>query len=175
MNKLKKNIYLSLLVAIGLGLSIIEAGLPSLLIIPGAKLGFSNIVILTAIVLFGFKESIIIAILKSLLLVLGTGNVIGIFYSLTAGLASAVFMNICYNNFLVKIPVFSLVGISIIGAIIHNLTQVTVAALMLNNVKIYNYLPIMTMVSLITGYFVGMATFYITENLTRKKINGEFK
>ena len=57
MEKLKKNIYLSLLVAIGLGLSIIESMLPSLIFIPGAKLGFSNIVTLTTIVLFGFKEA----------------------------------------------------------------------------------------------------------------------
>jgi len=175
MNNIKKNIYLSLLVAIGLALSIIESSLPVLVMIPGAKLGFSNIVILTAIVLFGFKESVIIAILKSILLVLGTGNVIAICYSLTAGFFSAVFMNICYNKFLVNKPIFSLIGISIIGAIVHNLSQITVAVIMLNNVKIYNYLPIMTLVSLITGYFVGLATFYVTENLTKKKINGEFK
>lgn len=174
MEKLKKNIYLSLLVAIGLGLSIIESMLPSLIFIPGAKLGFSNIVTLTTIVLFGFKESLIVACLKSLLLVLGTGNLIGLFYSLSGGIFSAVLMNFCYNMFLKKLEIFSLIGISIIGAIGHNFTQITVAALMLNNRKIYSYLPIMTLISLLTGYFVGLASHYISCNLSKNmKINGE--
>lgn len=168
MSNIRKNIYVSLFVAIGLGLSIIEASFPTLIMVPGAKLGFSNIVILTSIVLFGFRESLIIALLKSILLVIGTGNVMGIFYSLPAGIFSAVVMNFCYNKFLKQLPIFSLIGVSILGAVVHNFTQITVAALMLNNLNIYTYLPVMTLVSLLTGYFVGLSTFYVTKNLEEK-------
>lgn len=177
MKNTKKNIYLSLLVAIGLVLSIVESSLPSLVVfIPGMKLGFSNIVILTAIVLLGFKESILIAILKSLLLVVATGNVTSIMYGLPAGIFSAIMMNIFYNNFSKKIPVFSLIGVSIIGSISHNFAQITMAVIILGNVNIYTYLPLMSMVSLVTGYFVGLVTHYVTKNLEQNiEINGEIK
>lgn len=177
MKNMKKNIYLALLVALGLGLSIFESSLPSLImVIPGAKLGLSNVVILTAVVLLGFKESLIVALLKSILLVIATGNVSGMLYSLPAGIFSAIVMNICYNELSKKRLIFSLIGVSIIGAIGHNFMQITMAVLILKNVNIYSYLPVMTMVSLITGYFVGITTYYVTKNLEKNlEINGDFK
>lgn len=162
---MRRKIYLSLLVAIGLALSVIETSIPLPIMIPGAKLGLSNIVILTTIVLFGYRDAVIITVLKSLLLMLVSGNVIGMIYSLIAGLGSWFMMSIVYEKFNKDKEIFSLVGVSIIGAAAHNVIQVTVASLVLNNSKIYSYLSFLLIISLFTGYFVGISSMFISDKL----------
>jgi len=61
-----------------------------------------------------------------------------------------------------------MIGTSVIGAVFHNIGQVTIAAIILNNIMIYTYLPFLLLMSLFTGFFVGLATHYIVKNL---KIN----
>lgn len=63
------------MVAMALSLSVIESLIPLPFIAPGVKLGISNIVILICIVFFGFKDSLIVGVLKSILLMLVTGAV----------------------------------------------------------------------------------------------------
>ena len=63
--------------------------------------------------------------------------------------------------------IFSLIGVSIIGAASHNFAQVSVAVLMLSNPRIYSYLPFLLVVSLFTGYFVGLSSIYIVDNLKK--------
>lgn len=162
---MRRKIYLSLLVAIGLALSVIETSIPLPIMIPGTKLGLSNIVILTTIVLFGYRDAVIITVLKSLLLMLVSGNVIGMIYSLIAGLGSWFMMSIVYEKFNKDKEIFSLVGVSIIGAAAHNVIQVTVASLVLNNSKIYSYLSFLLIISLFTGYFVGISSMFISDKL----------
>lgn len=167
MRKLNKMIYISLLVAFGLALSIVETAMPVIFMIPGAKLGLSNIVVLTTIVIYGLKDGLIVAVLKSLLLMIATGSVTGMFYSLPSGIVSCIIMYFSHKYFLERREVFSLIGISILGSIFHNITQVTVASILLSNLNIYVYLPILILVSLFTGYFVGLASKYVTEKLKK--------
>lgn len=164
MKKLNKMIFVSLLVSIGLALSVLESTIPLPVPIPGARLGFSNMVILVTLVLFGFKEAFIVGILKSIILVLVTGNVSSVFYSLAGSILSCIAMYIAYKFFS---QIFSLIGVSIWGAAAHNLAQVSVAVIILSNYKIYSYLPILLLMSLFTGYFVGLASIYISKNLEK--------
>ena len=76
MKKLNKNIFLSILVSIGLGLSVLESSIPLPIAIPGARLGLSNMVVLVTRVVFGFKEGIIVSALKSIGLF--TGYFVGV-------------------------------------------------------------------------------------------------
>lgn len=162
MKKLNKMIFLSLLVSIGLALSVLESTIPLPIPVPGAKLGLSNMVILVTLVLFGFKEGLIVGILKSIVFVLVTGSISSAFYSLSGAILSCIVMYIIYKYFS---SIFSLIGVSIFGAVAHNFAQVTVAVLMMNNVKIYSYLPVLLLISLFTGYFVGLSSIYISKNL----------
>ncbi len=99
MKKLRKLIFLSLLVSIGLALSVLESAIPLPVAIPGARLGLSNMVILVTLVIFGFKEALIVGILKSIVLVLITGSVSSLMYSLTGGVLACMFMFIAYRFF----------------------------------------------------------------------------
>lgn len=165
MKKLNKMIFLSLLVSIGLALSVLESTIPLPIPVPGAKLGLSNMVILVTLVLFGFKEGLIVGILKSIVFVLVTGSISSAFYSLSGAILSCIVMYIIYRYFS---SIFSLIGVSIFGAVAHNFAQVTVAVLMMNNVKIYSYLPVLLLISLFTGYFVGLSSIYISKNLENR-------
>lgn len=162
MKKVKKMVFLSILVAIGLGLSLIESMIPLPIMIPGARLGLSNMVVLVTLVVFGLKEGIIVSLLKSVVLMLVTGSVSSFIYSISGALLSSLAMSISYKYFS---KTFSLIGISIIGALFHNFGQITVASLMMNNMRIYTYLPFLMLTSLFTGYFVGISSIYIVKNL----------
>lgn len=162
MSKIKKMIFLSLLVALGLALSVIEMSIPLPLTFPGAKLGLSNMVVLVTLIVFGFKEAFIVSTLKSIVLMLVTGSVSSLLYSFSGAVLSSIAMYIAYK-YMSKI--FSLIGVSIIGALAHNFAQVSVASLMMKNARIYSYLPFLMLMSIFTGYFVGLTSRYIVDNL----------
>lgn len=164
MKKLNKMIFLSLLVSIGLALSVLESAIPLPITMPGAKLGLSNMVVLVTIVVFGFKEGIIVSMLKSIVLVLVTGSISSFIYSFSGAVLSCIAMYIAYKYFS---KIFSLIGVSIIGALFHVFAQITVASLMMNNLRIYSYLPFLMLTSIFTGYFVGLSSTYIVKNLKK--------
>lgn len=168
MKRLKKLIFLSLLVSLGLALSIIESMIPIPILLPGMKLGLANIVCLISLVLFGYKEAFAVAILRSLVFALATGSFSGLAYSLSGAILSTLVMAIVFiylSNY------FSLIGVSIFGAIFHNVGQLLAASLIMENIKIFSYFPFMSLLSLFTGYFVGLGSILTSKNM--KKIFGE--
>lgn len=170
MKNIRRLIFLSLLVAIGLGLGLVESMMPLPFIAPGAKLGLSNMVILITLIVFDFKDALAVGILKSLVLTLVTGSVTSLFYSLSGSVLSCLTMYIIYKYFS---NIFSLIGVSIFGAMAHNFAQVLVACLMMNNFRIFSYLPVLQLTSLFTGYFVGLTSKFAVNNLKKSfdKIN----
>lgn len=163
--KTKKLIYLSLITSVGIALHILESGIPlPIQGVPGAKLGLANIVNLITLVSFGFKEALIVASLRCIVAVLGTGAVTGFFYSFTGAVTSTIVMYFVYKY---ASKYFSLIGVSIFGALTHNISQLLVASIMINNWLIFTYLPVMMLISLFTGYFVGLSANYGSLHLKR--------
>lgn len=163
MNKTQKYIFLSLLTAAALILNIIEGMMPLPFIAPGAKLGLSNIVTLSVVVTFGFMDALTVVILRSILLMLIATNPITFIYSVTSGIVSTIVMHLSYK-YLGKL---SLIGTSVLGAMAHNTTQITVAAIFFTSLNLYYYLPVLSLVSIFTGCFVGYASIFVTNNLDR--------
>lgn len=161
-----KRLHIPILTAVALVVSLIESMIPLPIVMPGAKLGLSNIVILTCLIVFGFRDSLVIGILKSFLLMLITGAVISFFYSLAGAVSSLVVMYLV-NKYLRKY--FSLIGVSLFGAFTHNLSQVLVCTIMLNNLRILVYLPILVFLSIFTGVFVGLTSNYLSNALSKQK------
>lgn len=162
--KIRKLVILSLLVSLALAISLVEQYIPLPIGVPGAKLGISNMVILTTLVIFGFREMLVVAALKSVLLLLITGSVTGFWYSFSGAVVSSVVMGIGKKCLM---PPFSLVGISELGAFGHNVGQISIACIIFSNYKLYYYLPVLTLFGVFTGYFVGLSTEYITKHLNR--------
>lgn len=156
-------IFLALLVGVALVISLFESMIPIPFVAPGAKLGLSNIVILVTLVVFGFKSALTVACLKSVLLMLIMGSVSSMFFSLAGAFFATVVMSIAYYRFSPK--VFSLIGVSILGAVAHNFGQLTVAYAIMRNIYVYSYLPFLVLAGLFTGFFVGLSGRYVTGNL----------
>ena len=159
---IKKLIFLSLLVSIGLTLSIIENMIPLPIPVPGVKLGLVNMVFLITLVLFGFKEALVVVLLRSITLAVAMGNVSGLMYSIPSSVISTTVMAIVYKNFS---NYFSLIGVSLFGAVTYNIAQIGVASFIMQNIKIFSYLPIMSLMSIFTGYFVGLGSKFSIDNI----------
>lgn len=164
MNRLQKFIFLSLLTSSALVLSIIESMIPLPYIAPGAKLGLTNIVALTIIVVFGFKDAICVTILRCILLMMVATNPTTFIYSISSGVMSVLVMYFSYRYLK---NIFSIIGISVLGAMTHNITQITVAAIIFKTINMYYYLPILSLTSIFTGCFVGYTTIFVVKNLNK--------
>ncbi|MDU2115784.1 MAG: Gx transporter family protein [Peptoniphilus lacydonensis] len=161
MKKNRKLIYLSLLSAIGIVLGLFESVIPIPVAIPGARLGLSNIVVLVTIVAIGYKEGFFVSIFKTIILGIVTGVVSSFFFSIGGAILSSISM-ILAHKFLRKY--LSLIGISEIGSFFHNLGQVLVACFIMKTTTILAYLPLLVILGIFTGYFVGLASIYIVDN-----------
>lgn len=159
----RKIVLLSLLAAQAVVLHYIEGFIPTPA--PGIKLGLSNIMVLTSIVLFGFKEGLAVVIVRSFLGSLLSGSPTAIAYSLAGGIASLVIMYTLYSRFKNKL---SLIGISTAGAIVHVIAQLIVASLIFGTFAILStYLPILLVSSLLSGFFTGLSSMF-TVKYTKK-------
>lgn len=158
MTRTKKIVFIAVLVAQALVLHVIEGMIPINFAIPGAKLGLANIITLTALYFFSFKEVFAIVVLKTIMTMLVGGSVSGFLYSLSGGLFSLAAMYIMYKF---ARPRVSIVGISIMGAVFHNIGQLLMAALIIQNIKIVFYLPLLIVAAVGTGIFVGFASKYM--------------
>lgn len=149
----KKFIRLTMFLALAVVLNIIESLIPIFnFLIPGVKLGLSNVIILTVLYVYGFKDAMYLSILKVFLVgILRTGLFsVPFFFSLAGAIISIVMMYLFK-----KIKLFSIIGISIIGSISHSVGQVLVAIFVIN-IKMIYYLPILLIISIPTGILVGI-------------------
>lgn len=157
---------IALLTAMALAISLLEHMIPLPVPIPGAKLGFSNMIILITLYMYGFKSALLVGVLKSFLLMLITGSVSAFFYSIAGAILSAIAMAIALK-YLSKITSF--IGISEIGAFFHNLGQILAAMVFMGNVKMIIYFPALVIMGVFTSFFVGLSVNYVTSHM--KKLN----
>lgn len=141
---------MGMLVALGLLLQIVEGSLPPVIPLPGAKLGLANLATLVALVYLGPMEALGVNFLRCLLGGLLRGSFVGLLISLSAGTAATVFMVALYF-----LPVFSLMGVSIAGAVVHNAVQLAVALWLVGFPGLRHYLPFLLLVALPTGAVIG--------------------
>lgn len=165
--KTEKITRLALLTAAALILFVVELQIPLPIPIAGVKLGLSNIVTLIAVYRLGGKDAALILTARVLLGALIGGNPTALLYSFTG----AVF---CMTAMLLlkrAIPERFLWLNSLIGAVFHNLGQLSAAALLLGSISVFAYLPILTVAGGIAGIFTGLcASLLLRRFPTSEKI-----
>lgn len=160
MSKVKKMVFLSFLVGIALVIYIIESQIPVLF--PGIKLGLANTVSLATLILLGWKEALTVMFLRTLLGSMFGGTMSAFMFSIAGGILSNIVMIILYKYFRNSL---SLSTISICGSIFHNIGQLLVASIIIQDFRIYVYLPVLLISAIITGYFIGWCTKFLINNL----------
>ena len=166
-NKTKMLVFISMLVTQALILSYIESMLPAIPI-QGAKLGLANIATVLALSTLPFKFCLLIVVARTLLTGLLFGNMASILYSISGGILSLIAMFLMMR---VLKDSISLVSVSILGAIFHNLGQLGVAILVLSNPRLIVLLPYLFLIAIPTGLFVGMVSKYLLRYLSGKHFN----
>lgn len=165
LNKTSKMIYMSLLISMALILSLIERNIPVPFVTPGAKLGLANLVIIISIyTLDSYKESFIVLIIRIFLSCIFGGGMSTFLYSVTGGIFSfivtAIVKTLGKNN-------VSIIGVSASAAVFHNVGQLLMASIILNNFAVFLYLPVLSITGIITGIFVGLSANYLLNNLLK--------
>lgn len=149
----EKLVFMALLVAQALVLGIIERMIPVPFICPGAKLGLANIVTVVALYYFSFAEILTIVVLRITLLAFFAGSLSSFLYSLSGGMLSFFVMYLLLKLFGDRIGTM---GISVAGAVFHNIGQVVIASLVVQNFKMFFYFPVLLVTGIGTGIFVGL-------------------
>jgi heptaprenyl diphosphate synthase len=162
MKKTKKIIFLAILLAQALVLHFVESFIPIPIPAPGVKLGLANIITMITIVIFGYKDTLILVVLRSFMGAMFGGVISSFFFSVSGGILSSMAMFWMYRSYK---EYFSFMGISIVGAIFHNIGQLFVASVLVSNFGIFTYLPILMITSILMGYFTGLSAKYILKVL----------
>lgn len=154
MSHTKRIVQGAVLVSLALALSYIERFIPLqfLVPLPGVKLGLANVVTLIALYRLGGKSAFAVLTLRCVLGAVFGGGFTGLLFSLTGGLLSMSVMALSK-----KCPLFSVYGVSILGAAAHNIGQILAAMVLMRSVYIGMYLPYLLGVALFTGFATGAA------------------
>lgn len=143
--------YWGVFLALALVCSYVESLIPISFGIPGVKLGLTNIVVILMLYTIGAKDAILISVLRIILAGFMFGNAFSIIYSLAGGILSFVVMLLLKNTGKLKI-----LSISTAGGISHNVGQLIVAALVVENYNILFYVPVLIVAGIITGFLIGL-------------------
>ena len=206
----RKVAFFSLCVALMLVLGLLDRAVPlSALLsggIPGLKLGLANTVLLYAVYMLNWKESLLLLLAKVLLSGFLFGSLSAILYSLSGGLLSLAVMLLArkspsrsalvigvlgaacdllllsrnptpggqlfqfeimiaiaalvamgFSLLIRRLPRFGIIGVSLAGAVSHNVGQVFAAALMLRTPRLLSvYLPILIGLGAAVGCLTGL-------------------
>lgn len=155
MSKAKQVSLCAVLVALALALSYTERFLPLQLLVPlpGIKLGLANIVTLFALYTLGTRQALLILIPRCVLGAMFGGGITGLLFSLWGGLLALGVMSLAR-----KIPLFSIFGVSILGAAAHNVGQILACMVLMRSVFVAAYLPYLLLVAIATGLLTGTLT-----------------
>ncbi len=165
MNKTSKMVYISLLVAQALVLSLFERMIPVPFITPGAKLGLANIIIVIGLyTLDSYKETFLVIILRNILSTIFGGNLSSFMFSLVGSIFSFLIMVVIKELFKEKV---SIIGVSAAGGVFHNIGQLIVAAFIVKNIGVTLYLPVLSIAGIVTGIFVGLTGNIVVKHLKK--------
>ena len=141
----------ALLVALAMIFSYIETLIPIHFGVPGMKLGIANLVIVIGLYLLKPQEVLLISIVSILLAGFMFGSGMSVIYSLAGGILSFFAMLLLKHT-----GKFSIVGVSLFGGTIHNIGQLLVAAAVIENMKLFYYLPVLVIAGTVTGILIGL-------------------
>lgn len=151
--RLQKRLTLSLLTALAIGIHMFEFLLPSPL--PGFRPGLANIMVVTALILFGSREAWTLTLFR-----IGFGSfLLGTLFSptfllaLSGGITSLIAMQSAWGLLGERV---SPIGVSVVGAVAHVVGQLFVASnLIVQHEGVWSLLPTLMIMSIITGIING--------------------
>ena len=156
----KKTAYLGLFAAIAIIFGYVESLIPFFAGIPGMKLGLANLAVLFILEKYSWKEAVLVSTVRILVIGFLFGNMFSILYSLAGAALSLTVMTL-----MKKFSGFSILGISVAGGVSHNIGQLIVASLIVENTSLLYYAPALLISGVVTGLLIGLLAGEITKRI----------
>ncbi len=151
-----------MMTALAFLLSYVETLIPVNLGVPGVKLGLANLASIVGMYLLGCGAAAAIALVRIVLVGFTFGNMSMMLYSIAGATLSLILMAIFY-----RLDWFEVTGVSIIGGAGHNIGQIVVAALVVENAGLFYYLPVLLAAGTIAGALIGILGGIIIKRLQK--------
>ena len=174
MSRLQKIIFISLLVAQGVVIGLIENMIPyPFAFAPGAKLGLANLITIIALFTMPKRDSFLLIWLRLILTTLLGGTVSTFLYSMSGSLLSY------FGMLLVKQlgpKRVSIIGISAAGGFLHNVGQLVTASWIAQSWSVMLYLPVLAFFGILSGIAIGIAANYLLQRVdTLRRIQLDYE
>lgn len=157
----KKIAVLAIFITLSLITFIIENQFPPLFV-PGARMGLANIFSFTALIMFSPVEAFIVVAVRTGLGAIYAGNVSALLYSFTGGVVSmAISSVLMYTVY----PRVSVMAVSVLGAVAHNVTQ-NIVFVLLTDTSTLTLIPYFILAGILSGAIVGAVTLLLFKKIT---------
>lgn len=164
----RRLVFFSLFVTLATALGFLEMLLPNPFPLPGVKLGLANIVTLLVLYVYGVKEGLAVAVLRVLFASLLGGTFLSVSFMLS--LSGSIFSTVVMALLIRYIPALSIIGVSMVGAVSHNVGQLLTASVLIQTPYIFYYLPVLLLAGLPTGLATGIMARLLLRYLRDIKI-----
>jgi heptaprenyl diphosphate synthase len=124
------------------------------------KLGLAKIVTLVALYRLNTRYAFCVLIPRCVLGAVFGGGITGLLFSLTGGILALLVMAVAKKS-----ELFSIYGVSVLGAAAHSIGQILAAMALMGSVYIGAYLTWLLLVSLFTGLAIGMLCHAVLRGL----------
>ncbi len=158
--KTKKVTVMALTVALAMILSFVESQIPAFVAIPGVKMGLANIAVVFALYKLGWKEAVLISLIRVFLVSLLFGTGASLFYSVAGAVLSLAGMIA-----LKATKLFSSVAVSVAGGVLHNVGQIGMACLLLETDVLRYYLPFLALSGILAGVVIGVVAAILVKRI----------
>ena len=149
----KKIAYLGLFASVAIIFGYVESLIPFFAGIPGIKLGLANLAVLFILETYSWKEAALVSVVRIFVIGFLFGNLFSILYSLAGAALSLTVMTL-----IKKKSNFSILGVSVAGGVSHNVGQLIVATVIVENTSLLYYAPALLISGVVTGLVIGMLT-----------------
>ncbi|MDO4432324.1 MAG: Gx transporter family protein [Aerococcaceae bacterium] len=161
-------VYIAMLAAQAVVISLIERAIPApFAFAPGAKLGLANLITIIALFTLPFRYSFQVVTLRLIVTTLLGGTLSTFIYSFFGAYLSYFVMLSAKKVGPSKV---SVIGISTLGGIFHNIGQLVVAATFAKSWAVLNYLPILAFSGILAGFTVGFVGNYLLHKVKRLQL-----
>ena len=145
--------YLSIFSALAIIFGYVETLFPIFIGIPGIKLGLANLAVLFILHRYSWKDAALVSVIRIIVIGFMFGNMFSILYSLAGAALSILVMTLikCRTQ-------FSTIGVSVAGGVSHNVGQLIVAMLIVENISLIYYAPALLVSGVVTGCLIGILT-----------------
>lgn len=138
--------------------------------LPWLRFGLANIISLSALILYGLKPAMTITLIRVVIGSFLAGTFLGPAFALSlgAGVVSTLGMGLTLS---VAPALFSPVGVSLIGALLHNMTQLFLAYLLfIGRVEVVVILtPVILITGVVTGALNGIASGMLVRGIRKRQ------